>query len=233
MNRFLLSLDDYSPKDGTNDLTWCDKLIERFPEVKIDLFVPAAFARINDRSPFYLSGHLDWVNKVKNLKKNYKINPHGFFHRRTKRDWAEHRGIESNNNEWENLTYKQAVDILSKMEEEFNKVGLECTKILRPSGWHLSREAAKALKDCGYIIAGNDKYYNLYKDISGLKWISYNWDLLGPYPINGDIFAYGHVSDWNKNFFSKDKYELVSKVLESANFEFVFLEETRGDKKCI
>jgi hypothetical protein len=225
VNKFSLSLDDYSSRSGTNDLTWCDKLIEKFPEVKIDLFVPAAYARINDKNPCYLSKHLDWTEQVKKLPKNYRINLHGFFHRRTKRDWAEHRGIESNNNEWENLTYKQADELLNKIEEEFNKVGLAHTKIFRPPGWHVGGEAVRLLKDRGYVIAGNDKYYNLYKAIPSLKWISYNWDLIGPCPTSGDIFCYGHVSDWNKNFFSKDRYELVSKVLDGKSFEFVFLDE--------
>jgi len=224
MNKFSLSLDDYSPKPGTNDLTWANKLIEFYPDIKIDLFVPAAYARLGEKQ-HYLHLEQNWIDETKNLPvSNYRINLHGLYHRRSKKDFPWHTGIESNNNEWENLTYQQADNLLNKVEEEFEKIGLKHTHVFRSPGWHIGIEAVKLLIDRGYTIAGDDRYYQKYKSLPKLKWFSYNWDLLTE-PLQGDIVAYGHSSDWNKNHLNEGNYHKIMKVLEKQEYEFRFIEE--------
>lgn len=150
------------------------------------------------------------------------------FHRRSKKDYKWHRGIESNNNEWENLTYQQAEILLNRIENEFNKVGLNYSCVFRAPGWHIGKDAVRLLIDRGYIIAGNEKYYNALKSkIPNLhkKWKSYNWDLEKECSIDGDVIAFGHTSNWCSNFFNEEKYKLVVKLLESRKFSFKFIEE--------
>lgn len=225
--KFLLSLDDYSPHPKTNNLYWANKLVEKFPDIKIDLFVSAGYCRLKDEYPYYLYRHLDWVEQVKKLPGNYRINLHGLLHRRSKKDFEWHTGIESNNNEWENLTYKQATFLLDSIENIFNKVELKFSKVFRAPGWHIGEEAVKLLSDRNYIIAGNEKYYKKYKNVPKIKWTTYNWDLIEEPPKN-DIYAFGHTSDWTNNYLNEDKYNKIVEVLSKGKYEFYFIEELYG-----
>ena len=222
--KFALSLDDYCPRPNTNNLYWANKLVEKFPDIKIDLFVPAAYCRLNDQKPYLLTEYIDWVEQLKSLPKNYKINLHGLYHRRSKRDFEWHDGIESNNNEWENLTYKQAAFLLDSIEDIFNKIDLKHAKVFRPPGFHINAASVKLLTDRNYIIAGNEKYYRKYKDIPNLKWAHCNWDLITELPKN-DVYAFGHTSDWTNNYLNEDKYNKIVEVLNNNNYEFCFIED--------
>jgi len=77
----------------------------------------------------------------------------------------------------------------------------------------------------GFIIAGNQIYYKKLKHIKGLKWISYNWDLIGPCNVSGDVVAYGHTSSWTSNYFDEEKFNLVLDVLSKKQFDFKFISE--------
>jgi hypothetical protein len=219
VSRFYLSLDDFSPDRRTNELKWCKKLVER--GVKMDLFVPAAFCRLGEK-PNYLSEHLEWAAGIKELGENYRLNLHGFFHRRSKVDFGWHQGQESNNNEWELLNYQQALFLLRRTEDEFKKAGLEFSKVFRAPGWHLSVEAAQLLSDRGYMIAGASKQFEKFKGIANLKWNAYNWDLLTE-PPQGNIYAYGHNSNWTKNFLDESGYNKIVAILDQQEYEFGFL----------
>lgn len=224
-NKFSLTLDDFSPRPHTNDLYWCNKLIEKYPGVKIDLFVPAAYARLSDKTPYLLSENLDWVEQAKQLPGNYRLNLHGFFHRRTKRDWKHHKGPDSNNNEWGRLSYDQAAYWLKQIESEFEKVGLGYYKVFRAPGWHLSKGAVRLLGDRGYIIAGDDKYYRKYKSELNTKWVSYNWDMTSKPPNKNNIVAFGHTSDWTNNYMDEERYRIIKNFLNKNDTEFKFIGE--------
>lgn len=220
---FNLSLDDYSPHEKAGkyheSIYWCNKLIEKHPNIKIDLFVPAAYRRLGEKA-HYLRNNLDWVEQVKQLPtKNYNICLHGFYHSR-----IDGKNPQSNNNELELLTYNETKTILDVIDEEFIAVGLKYKKIIRPPGFHIGEEAVKVFTDSGFIVAGDTKYYEKRKHIKNIKWISYNWDLTLPPPIN-DIIAYGHTSNWTQNYFNEDKYNLVLKLLSQREFEFKFIDE--------
>jgi len=227
LQKFNLSLDDFSPHEKSGlyfeSINWCDKLIEKYPNIKINLFVPASYCRLGEK-PCNLSDNPEWVDKVRSLpEKNYRINLHGLFHRRSKKDFVWHRGIESNNNEWENLTYAQAANMLSDIDIEFKKSGLAYEKTIRPPGWHIGIEASRLLTDSGFVIAGSKEYLKKMKNINGIRWVSYNYDLLGEVPT-GNIIAYGHTNSLTNNYFDKSKYDLLCGIL-SNGFRFIFLEE--------
>ena len=229
MNKFNLSLDDYSPHKATRDLTWANKLIEQYPNIKIDLFIPAAFCRLQegrliDYGPNYLSKNLDWVEEVKQLKPNYNICLHGFYHRRSKKDYAWNKSYEeSNNDEFRYLVYRQAEVLLNRIEEEFDKVGLKYKKVFRPPAWKISSEAVKLLKDRGYMIAGSKEWEKSNSEAK-VKWISYNWDLLTK-PPEGDVVAYGHTSNWTTNYMNEERYNTIMNFLKDKQFDFRFIEE--------
>lgn len=129
MSAFNLSLDDFSPYTNAGldfgSIDVCDKLIAIYPDIKINLFVPSAYCRLN-KDPAYLSKHLDWVNKVNSLGDNYRVNLHGHYHRRVSSKYGN-----SNNDEWQYLKYSEAKLLANVMTGEFKKAGLSFTPTFR------------------------------------------------------------------------------------------------------
>lgn len=229
MRKFSLSLDDFSPhpRSGLNfeSIKWCDKLIEQY-DIKINLFVPAAYARLED-IPYRLTENQHWVDKVKKLGDNYRINLHGYCHRRSNGDFYMHKKYsQSNNDEWEFLNYTYAYSIARLMIEEFDQAGLDYTPTFRPPAWKISREAVTALEAHGITcFAGSKEYYEKCKDIVNVKWVNYNWDLTGPCKTTGDIVAFGHTSNWTNNYMNEERYNLIKELLDKEQFDFRFIED--------
>jgi len=225
MRVFNLSLDDFSPhpKAGLDfeSIGWCDKLIEKWPEIKINLFVPTAFARLGEE-PCFLYNNPEWIKRVKKLPKNYRLNLHGHFHRRT-----DGKHPNSNNDEMQFLTRREAEILFNASKGVFGKAKLLYFKTIRPPGWKISRSACEILAERGFLIAGNSTYYQKYEgQIHNLRWVSYNWDLNNPCNIkNEDIIAYGHTSNWTSNYMCKKTFDYVVSLLESDSFVFRFLED--------
>jgi len=225
MRKFNLSLDDFSPHPkaglGFESIKWCKELIKDYPDIKINLFVPAAYCRLNER-PQFLCSHPNWVSDVNRLPvRNFRINMHGLFHRR-----VDNKHPDSNNDEFQFLRGTWVNTVIDRMMKEFDESGLKYQKTFRPPGWKISLSSARELTERGFIIAGNDAYYDLLKDrIDCLEWVSYNWDMTGPCDVDGDVIAYGHTSNWTNNYMNEERYNLVRELLKSDNFDFRFIED--------
>lgn len=226
MREFNLSLDDMSPHEKAGlhfeSIYWCNKLIEKFPDFKVNLFVPAAYCRLGEE-PCFLTKNPDWIDKVNSLPDNYRINLHGYYHRRVSKKYGN-----SNNDEWQYLKYDQALDVGKNMIEEFEKAGLKYHPTFRPPGWKISGPACQALEKLGVTcFAGNSKYQIKNENFYTAKWVNYDWDMVSPYSGSGRVLAYGHTSSWTNNYFDETRYNLVLDVLNSNDFEFRFLEDIR------
>jgi len=223
---FNLSLDDMSPhRDAGLDfesIKWCDRLIGRIPDIKINLFVPTRYSRL-DTSPTGITDNREWAGRLADLPNNYRVCLHGLYHRRARKDFNWHVGPDSNNNEWELITYNQASILLDEIESDFKKCSIGYDKVFRAPGWHIGLQSVKLLTDRGYKIAGNERYYDMFKNkVNGMRWNSYTWDLIGE-PNSGDVYAFGHTSSWTDNYFNEEKYNSVIKLLESDNFRYEFI----------
>lgn len=224
---FNLSLDDQSPYPtaGLNfeAVNWCDKLIKRWPDLKIDLFVPAAYTRLGDTNFAFLTKYPDWVKRMNDLpRENYRINPHGYFHARL----SAGKHPKSNNDEFQYLSEQQASTVLGHMLGEFEAAGLKYEKVFRAPGWKLSTSTAKVLTELGFTIAGNQHYYDVLKDrVPGMCYLITNWELREDCVLKGNVFAAGHTSTWCDNFFDEKVYNRVVRLLEAGEFEFKFLGE--------
>jgi hypothetical protein len=236
LKKFNLSLDDFSPHPRAGlDLKvieWCNKIIEEYPDFKVNLFVPAAYCRLGEE-PRHLYKYQEWVDKVNKLPlNNYRVNMHGVFHRRHWADYGGHKGRPvSNNDEFQYLNREQANDFIAQMFVEFYDSGLYFHgydwdgMTFRPPGWKVSEDVVKLMSEKKYIIAGSEEYYNKVKHIKNLKWVSWNWDLTGPCTAEGDIVAFGHTSNWTNNYMDEKRYSLIMKTLEKEKFDFKFIED--------
>ena len=223
---FSLSLDDACPHPKCTPFSevifWCDKLIERWPNIKIDFFTSGAFARLNEE-PYFLTQYPEWIQKANELQdKNYRFNCHSYYHRRlnTKYD-------NSNNNEVEKTNERETKIIINYMLDEFNNAGLKYNKVFRAPGFHIGVTAAKVLTEMGFKISGDQRYYDLLKNkVKEMHYMVYNWDINDEYKLTeGDVFAAGHTSSWTTNYFCQKTYNRVVRLLESRPFEFKFLDE--------
>lgn len=221
MRIFTLTLDDYSPRKGTNNLYWADKLIENYPNIKINLFVSAAYCRLGEE-PQYLSKHSDWVTQANNLPENYRICMHGMFHRRT-----EPGHTKSNNDEFQFLDSLAAKEKVEKMVNEFEASGINYSRTFRAPGWKISKEAVIALQKYARItcFAGSEEYWKKVKDVLKAKWINYNWDMTGPCAVKENIVAIGHTSNWTNNYMNEERYRLIMQLLKKKQFGFRFVED--------
>lgn len=200
-------------------IKWCDKLIETYPAIKVNLFVPAAYCRLGEE-PCYLTSNREWVGKLKALSSNYRINLHGYKHRRT-----DGKHPNSNNDEFQYLNLEQADKIIRAMVHEFEATGLNYTMTFRPPGWKISKDACKKLAELGFDCIAGAKEWESSKGDTKIKWVNYNWDLLTEPPKDGNVVAYGHTSNWTTNFMNEERYNTIMKFLQDKQFEFAFIED--------
>jgi len=193
---------------------------ELYPDIKINLFVPARYARLQE-NPHPLIQNPEWCERVNELPSNFQVGMHGLYHRSSSDDFNFHT-TQSNNDEFRYLNTEQAEVVVNEMINEFEQSGLKYAKIFRPPRWSISYDVAQILTKRGFTIAGHDDYFQQCKGIEGLKWVSVNWHLIDvPPPQN--IIAAGHTSDWTYNYFNQERFELVKKVLEGQEWKFRFI----------
>lgn len=203
---------------GFESIKWCDKIVETYPDFKINLFVPAAYCRLGEQ-PCYLSANREWVEKLKALSPNYRINFHGLYHRRTDK-----RHPASNNDEFQFLNEAQTETIIQAMIHEFEVTGIDYAMTFRPPGWKISKEACKKIAAWGFDCMAGAKEWESVKGDTKIKWVNYNWDLLTQ-PPEGDVVAYGHTSNWTTNYMNEERYNIIMNFLKDKEFDFRFIEE--------
>lgn len=231
MPKFTLTIDDQSPHDeaGLNFevIRWCDKLIEKYPNFKITLFTPAAYARL-DGKPHYLSHYPKWVERMNDLNpNNYQIGLHGLKHRRSAKDYVFHaKKPPSNNDEFQFLNKEEAQLIIGHMLYEFDKAGLRYSKVFRPPGWKISVSTARELTRENILISTNEQYCDILKDkVPNIRSVSATWHLEKDIQVSGDVVAASHSSKWVFNFLDETRYNMICRVLEQNDYEFCFLED--------
>lgn len=229
-----ISIDDVSPhpKSSTKVLEQCYNLINDYPSIKFTLFVPMAYWRTMKpvaatERPLFISQYLDFCNELKSLSgDNFEIGYHGFYH-----------GIpfHTDNDEFRDLDYKQALGLFSSMHQEAKKAGLlEVFKpIFRPPAWRMSPDAIKASKDVGIKILAlsPDKYPDGSLDYEGEDEkfgdvVYYNvcppFKSLQLYEKTEIVY---HACEWDSNYLDSEKTNQLRKLLSDEAVQFCFMEE--------
>ena len=169
---FNLSFDDIHPESSTigtdcgGDMEkgvfkYLIKIIKKYPEVKITLFVTANWidraniknikfyikrffgmkcTRAWENEPFRLDKFRDWCSWLNSFE-NFEIAFHGLYH---------HRDKEPHCAEFLDLDYYECLYKLKRSEEIFKNAGLKYVRGFRPPGWGVSNGLFKALKDLNY-----------------------------------------------------------------------------------
>ncbi len=230
-----ISIDDVSPHPlaSIKVLDRCFDLINEFPDIKFSLFIPVAYWRTIKSNTttvdaLELNRYPEFCSSIKGLsKQNFEICYHGLFH-----------GIpgQSDNDEFQNLNYSQAIEKLNTMFKIVHDAGLSDTfqPIFRPPAWRMSSMAIKAAKDLGITtLALSPKEYakKIYGDAETAfdKIVYYNcnppFDVLQAfYPYTEVVY---HACEWDLNYLCKEKTNELKKFinLQQHDIEYCFIRE--------
>jgi|TARA_R110000803_G_scaffold36616_6_gene78672 predicted deacetylase len=231
-NLINISIDDVSPhpKSSTKVLDRCYELIALFPDIKFTLFVPISYWRttrpdISTKEPLQINFFPDFCNDLKQLNKNnFEICFHGYHH-----------GIpgKSDNDELQNLSYNEAIDIIDSMRKV---VALTCLKddfkpIIRPPAWRMSGDAIKAFRDKGFkVFALTDlspwveTYQNEHLKVNDVV----NFSSCPPFRsliLKEKSEIVYHACEWDSNFLNnKMTSELINFLHKNkGEYEFSFI----------
>ena len=227
-----VSIDDVSPHQfsSTRVLENCEQLIEEFPDIKISLFVPTAYwttlnSATTTKEPLKLSQFRVFCEELQDLDpNNYERGFHGYYH-----------GIpgQSDNDEFQSISYEEANDKIDLMFEEVAISGLQglFKKIFRPPAWRMNPDAFRCLSDRGFnLFALTDLEYAVETYADAHKnykhTISNQFPPFKPLKIVEKCGIVYHACEWDKNFLNSEKTEeLINFINSSDEKEFVFLED--------
>ncbi len=228
-----ISIDDVSPHplSSLKVLDNCYELIKKYPDIKFSLFVPISYWRtmkpnISTRSGLQIDLFPDFCKDLKNIPDaNFEICYHGFYH-----------GIpgKSDNDEFRDLKYDQAVKIFDAMFEVVNRAGLtgKFKKIFRPPAWRMSSDAIKAAIDKNIdILALIDLDY-AKETYGGMDEKFKNIVYANVYPPNKELELFNkteivyHACEWDGNYFSKKRAKELELFIDKniSNIQFSFLQ---------
>jgi len=236
-----ISIDDVCPhpQSSTGVLERCYELIDVFPNIKFTLFTPCAYWRTmyksgdfsqrltNTPEPLLLNNFPDFCDEVISLdSNNFEIGFHGYFHGVPQR---------SNNDEFRDLNYNEAVEIIAAMREMAEKTKVPFKNILRPPAWRMSPESIKACADQGIEILAlsSDIYHDGSLDYKGEDKKFKNVVYYNCCPPHKALKLYEkteivyHACEWDKNFLNKDLTNSLINFLkpQKENIKFAFMKD--------
>lgn len=207
-----IGLDDLSPRPTQSWETWeyAEYLMDH--GFKVDIFVPFALRR-GDERPYYLSEHDEFMDR---LYKEYRkrsdsmcLHVHGLYHSAS---------IENPNHEFFYCSVDEASNKLKSIRDyidtcqvPFIRNGTLC---FRPPGWKINQAAIDGLNDNGFThLCLLENYKNQYKGLN-FRDLNVHWCNATPPEValpNDDIKATYHFSTRLKNALN---YTNVNSLLE-------------------
>jgi hypothetical protein len=216
---YIIELDDLHPDPSVDCLEIAEQLLEKYPSLILNFFVPANYEGVP------LSSNREWCGRLRTLVDAGRIclGVHGLNH----------------NTEFGNISYQEAVSSIIASESVLNSVGLSYAKVFRGPYWLICGPTIDALIDLGYTHLYShpsyDQLNDLYKD--KIKIVIYNWNLKDDWPklenpivteSLGICVAHGHTSrhaHLNCGNGLWDIHPKISKLIEEFNPEFLRLDQ--------
>lgn len=209
MQKLILEFDDFHPHNDVNCLEIAKKLIEKYPPIILNFFVP----------PKYMGQHLSadeyWCSEVFELIKSGNINlaVHGLTH---------------SQEEFKNLEFDDARNRIVEAENILFEAGLPFQKVFRGPHWGIGIGSILALMYLDYThLYSHTNYDLLHKLFSGdVKVVHYNWNLKDEFgtfennPTSNVIVGHGHCPDVCNNGIN-ESYDRICRALDSNSFEFL------------
>jgi len=229
MYKVNISIDDISPhpQSSIKVLNRCYELIDIYPSIKFTLFIPLSYWRTmgdtSSEKPYYIQDYPEFIESLQNLSPdNFELCYHGLFH-----------GIpyQSNNDEFRNLNYKEALDKFNEMFKITNKYNLNFKPYFRPPAWRMSSDSIKAAIDTGIKLLALSPKENIklyYGDALNnfKKIVNYNvnppFDPLNLYPNTEIVY---HACEWDKNYLDKIQTKKLINLFKDNNIEFCFIDK--------
>jgi hypothetical protein len=224
-----ISIDDISPHSlsSTRVLKQCYRIIAIQPDIKFTLFVPAAYWRTigptSTPEPLWIDRFPTFCQELRELSpKNFEIAFHGLYH-----------GIpyRSNNDEFQNLSFEDAIQIVKTMLGVVINAGLlDLFKmILRPPAWRMSSDAFLACAALGintFALSPDDYAMATYQGAQINRRVNYYNCCPPTKPLK--VFDHTeivyHACEWDRNYFSDERVNELVQFLNSEQFEYVFID---------
>lgn len=230
---FNLSLDDFMP--GYDDFGFLINLVNKFPEIKIDLFTSTHSTHLPSAIS-HMSVNRKWCDSVFDLVElqghggqNFRLNLHGAFHT-----------LPNQMPEFLNLTKSEALEKLNLCMETFTNTGLPFYKAFRPPMWQINSAVVRALEELEFdYLSDAPGYAHLYSDIKIPRVFS-NVDIYSlaaetyvepfkQYMFNPSThyLMRGHCVSKCTNNLTKQNYQRIVNAIQriGSGIKFVFLQE--------
>jgi hypothetical protein len=231
-----ISIDDVSPhpKSSIKVVEECKRIINIFPDIKFSLFIPMAYWRTMPSSgmktstpyPLTIYKYEKFCKYLKRLpKENFELCYHGLYH-----------GIpyKSNNDEFESLSYNEAVKKYNSMFDIVRKSDLESDfkKIFRPPAWRMSPGSIKAAQDAGIEILAlspdeyaKKTYQHADESFKSVVYYNVNPPFKELKLFDKTEIVY-HACEWDRNHLSTKRADELIKFLQEQDreIEFTFME---------
>lgn len=205
----ILEFDDFSPHLESNCINELDYLIDKFPNIKINLFTSPAYKNVK------LYDYPEWCDRVRVFieNNNIKLALHGVYH---------------TTEEFKFKTKIEAVNSIIEGMSIFKYSNLDVLNVFRGPHWGINSDTYDALIELGFThVYTHDDYKILSEKYDDkIKNVYYNWNLKDEFINKNDdiIIAHGHTHNVCNNGIQESMSRIV-KFIEDYSPNFLFVDE--------
>lgn len=204
--------DDLHPDPSVDCLDIAEKLVEKYPEIILNFFVPPCYNRV----PLYTNQN--WCDRLRKLieSNNVCLGVHSLYHTQE---------------EFKYCDYKTAVSKIKLAEDIFNVAKLPFVKVFRGSHWGICQESIEALIDLEYTHLYSHKNYDhlndLYKEKIIIRYYNFNLADIWPRmenPVTNDIVViHSHTHSVCNNGIGEN-YNKLCEIIDNNDFTYLSID---------
>lgn len=205
--KLALEFDDFNPKPEVNCIDTIDKLVSRYPNIKLTFFTVALYERVP------LFSNREWCKRVlKHIENNnVRLAVHGLYHT-----------VE----EFKNKSKNDALLSIVIAESVFKVSKLPFVKLFRGPHWGINENTYEALIELEYnAVFTHSDYSHLIQKFPCIKSVIYNWNLKDvDCTARDSIIGHGHTQNVCGNGID-ESYERICNFIDTNKPQFAFANE--------